>query len=267
MKKKEEIKKYYKSTLDNIWERAFISKDRFQLRRWEVILNLSQELSSKKVLELGCADGVLSILAAKRGAEVTGIDISPLNIEAARHHAKEAGVSKHVRFLEGNIEDTENLIIEENYYDVVLASEILEHLFSPKLALRLAYKCLKDGKILILSVPNLYFKIPRKFLSFFKNPFSLSKIRNFLTILNSQKIKEEYGRAPHYLFSPKYLTELIEKEGFKIEYVQAIGWTYEAYTGKGKICDLARRVDRSLSGVLPFNRLGHCTALKSRKIR
>src|SRR5437762_12468076 len=56
-------------------------------------------LAGKKVLDVGCGDGINAVLLAKLGAEVTGIDISPKAIELAERRAEISGVAGQTRFL------------------------------------------------------------------------------------------------------------------------------------------------------------------------
>src|SRR5688572_26591416 len=55
-----------------------------------------------KVLDVACGTGNSAIPAARRGAEVTGVDIAPNLLEQARARAKAAGVE--ARFQEGDAE-------------------------------------------------------------------------------------------------------------------------------------------------------------------
>lgn len=53
-------------------------------------------LRSGRALELGCGTGTNAVLLARRGFEVTGVDVAPLAIERAR--ARAAGADVRVRF-------------------------------------------------------------------------------------------------------------------------------------------------------------------------
>src|SRR3972149_2945814 len=50
------------------------------------------ELSGKTVLDIGCGGGILAEEFAKAGGKVTGIDLSPVAIEAAKRHAAVTGL-------------------------------------------------------------------------------------------------------------------------------------------------------------------------------
>ncbi len=76
-------------------------------------------------LDNGCGDGTLAIMLAKRGVIVTACDISEANITKARRHAEEAGAETAIRFL---VADAENLPFENNSFDWVVSSHVLEHL-------------------------------------------------------------------------------------------------------------------------------------------
>lgn len=54
-----------------------------------------------RILDLACGGGRHSVAMAKRGAVVTGIDLGPAAIDAARRRAKRAGV--HVEWLHGDL--------------------------------------------------------------------------------------------------------------------------------------------------------------------
>ncbi len=76
-------------------------------------------------MDAGCGEGVLSVLLAKKGCRVIGIDISEPNIVAAKAYALAEGVSDRCEFFVG---DVEHLPVADKSADVVVSSHVLEHL-------------------------------------------------------------------------------------------------------------------------------------------
>ena len=80
-----------------------------------------------KVLDLGCGDGTTAIPAAKRGAEVLGVDIASNLVAAGNKRAKEAGLA-NCRFQEGDASDLQG--IQDRRFDLVVS--IFGAMFAPK---------------------------------------------------------------------------------------------------------------------------------------
>jgi SAM-dependent methyltransferase len=77
------------------------------------------------VLDVGCGTGVAAITAARAGAKVSGLDLSPALLEHARRHAELARVD--VEFREG---DVEALPYADAAFDVVMSQ--FGHMFAPR---------------------------------------------------------------------------------------------------------------------------------------
>lgn len=78
------------------------------------------------VLDVGTGTGVAAITAARFGARVTGLDLTPELLAEARENARIAGCSE-VRFDEG---DAERLPYADASFDVVLSQ--FGHMFAPR---------------------------------------------------------------------------------------------------------------------------------------
>ncbi|WP_372573176.1 class I SAM-dependent methyltransferase [Ruegeria jejuensis] len=65
---------------------------------------LPSDLTNKDAIELGCGTAYVSGWMARRGARVTAIDVSPLQLATAARLAKEHAVK--ITFIEGNAEET-----------------------------------------------------------------------------------------------------------------------------------------------------------------
>jgi SAM-dependent methyltransferase len=95
------------------------------------------------LLDVACGSGQLALIAARRGARVTGVDIATNAIEAARGRAAAEGLD--VRFDEG---DAETLPYAEASFDVV--ATIFGAMFAPRpelVAAELARVCRPGGTI------------------------------------------------------------------------------------------------------------------------
>lgn len=104
------------------------------------------------VLEIGCANGDLSVFIACHGSKLYGIDIDPVAIDLARHKVASLGIDT-ARFQVGNGYE---LHFEDNVFDTVVVAEVLEHVDNPKKIIQEAYRVCKPGGTLIISVPNGY---------------------------------------------------------------------------------------------------------------
>lgn len=80
----------------------------------------------ESVLDVGCGTGVVAITAARRGARVSGLDLTPELLEHARANEEIAGCGK-IDWVEG---DAENLPFPEASFDVVLSQ--FGHMFAPR---------------------------------------------------------------------------------------------------------------------------------------
>jgi len=77
------------------------------------------------VLDVACGTGVVSVTAARLGAHVTGLDLTPELLERARENARIAGVA--IDWHEG---DAEKLPFGDAAFDVVLSE--FGHIFAPR---------------------------------------------------------------------------------------------------------------------------------------
>ena len=80
-----------------------------------------------KVLDLGCGDGTTAIPAAKRGADVLGIDIASNLVAAGNKRAKEMGLAS-CRFQEGDASDMQG--VQDRSFDLLVS--IFGAMFAPK---------------------------------------------------------------------------------------------------------------------------------------
>ncbi|MBI3590771.1 MAG: class I SAM-dependent methyltransferase [Candidatus Melainabacteria bacterium] len=121
-----DISKIYEENLkfwDEAWKR--VSKPHKELPKLPYIHEITRKLKKyqvKKVLDLGCGSGWLSIFISKYGFDVTGIDIAKPAVELGKTWASEDNAK--VNFLVG---DLLNLPFKENSFDAVVCNSVLEH--------------------------------------------------------------------------------------------------------------------------------------------
>jgi len=124
--------------------------------RYEM-LSLIPTKAGIRVLEIGAGGGntLVAFKESHPDAEVSGIELNPI----AGSNQDSALIRK---FVFGNIE-TMDIPFDEEYFDVVLCGDVLEHLIDPWKAIDKIQKLLKPGGVLIASIPNI-----RHYSAFFK---------------------------------------------------------------------------------------------------
>ena len=101
----------------------------------------------KKVLDIGCRNGVLTAHFVK-GNDVTGIDIDASALSEAKDTL---GIKTKLM----NLQDDWSELADQKF-DVIVAGEVLEHLYFPSLIIKKIYDHLNDGGLFIGSVPNAF---------------------------------------------------------------------------------------------------------------
>jgi 2-polyprenyl-3-methyl-5-hydroxy-6-metoxy-1,4-benzoquinol methylase len=82
-----------------------------------------KQSAGKSVLDIGCGVGRWSVWMARRGARVTGADISPTMVREAERRANAAGVNANCTFL---VSDLVDLDIDARF-DLILGVTVLQH--------------------------------------------------------------------------------------------------------------------------------------------
>ncbi len=112
---------------------------------------LKNGTKNQKFLDIGCGVGTVDFYLASKGANVLGIDVSENAVLTARRNAQSLGLNKEVRFEAMNFPKE----IPRGRFNVVICSEVLEHLKEDKIAIRKIRTLLVDKGIVIASSPSL----------------------------------------------------------------------------------------------------------------
>ena len=106
-------------------------------------------LAGLSIVDIGCGGGLLSEPLARLGARVIGIDPAPNNIAAALAHADDVGLVIDYRSV--TIED---LAAGDHRFDVVVASEVVEHVLDQPGFVAAACSLVKPHGLFIASTLN-----------------------------------------------------------------------------------------------------------------
>lgn len=102
-----------------------------QREAWLSVLRSWTGESTKRVLDVGCGTGTISLLLAQVGHDVTALDFAPEMLEQARTKVDSSEVS--ATFHRG---DAENLTQPTDSYDLVTARHLIWTLPSPERAIK-----------------------------------------------------------------------------------------------------------------------------------
>src|SRR5690606_28230314 len=111
----------------------------------------SSILHQKRILDVGCGGGILAFSLARLGAGVLGIDAGRENIEAASIHKEESHFNTQLDL------SFQNILLEDlnvPLFDVVVCSEVLEHVDDPTHFVKELIKRLKPNGLLVLTTIN-----------------------------------------------------------------------------------------------------------------
>ena len=191
-----QAKNYYESfdQVKNIWHAD--KKSNFYYKeyiRYDAILKKIPE-TTQKVLDLGCGDGFLSCRIAEKGYQVTSFDLSLNRLKRFKEQAERLNIQQ----IEGDIA---NVDLPTESFDLIVCSEVIEHLPNYKEVLSEVWRLLKKGGYFIISVPN----------------------NQRLKIISCPHCLKKFYEDDHVnSFTKETLSKDLISAGFKVEYVQVL---------------------------------------------
>ncbi len=154
-----------------------------------------------RILDVGCGGGLVSVPLSRLGADVTGLDASPENINAAKNYAEEKNLS--IDYICGTAEE------HKSQYDVVLCLEIIEHVIDPASFIESVSKLLKPGGMLILSTINRTIK------------------SYMMAIISAEYLLRWVPRGTHEFnkfVKPSELSNYTNNSGLELKHLQGLGY-------------------------------------------
>lgn len=239
------------------------------LKRLRFVLETIQNLKIKspKILDIGCGNGNISYQLAMSGCNVTGIDISVDAIAYANQHFKHEKAEYKV-FSVYDLPD-------DNSFDVIICSEVLEHLPVPENMLFKTKKLLSENGIVIVTVPN--GKGPREVLVtkpvqniknsegvLWKLIVTIKKLLGYKqTSIQSASLFLDHVQ----FFSLSDLKNLFKSTGFELENIQAGNFLEKAFPFSiiTRFCKPLQQFDCWLANRIPLSfASGFMTVIKPR---
>lgn len=113
--------------------------------RYKKVAKLILKEKPGRMLDVGCSSGIFSKPFIKKGWEVHGIDIAKNKVEMANKHgliARTADLTKKLPYI-------------NDFFDMIFAGEVIEHLVDTDFFLTEMNRVLKKGGKIILTTPNL----------------------------------------------------------------------------------------------------------------
>ncbi len=165
----------------------------------EIMLSMLKRHSKQKtntltVLDVGCGSGTIAEKIKDLGHTVKGLDFS----DEALKRANARGIETKQCNLDEGIPETSNT------YDVVWEGDIVEHVFDPIGLLRESSRVLKQGGILLLTIPN--------------DVGLISRLMILFGISHQEQMYRTSGFYKHHtFFTPSLIRFMLKKNGFEIE--------------------------------------------------
>jgi 2-polyprenyl-3-methyl-5-hydroxy-6-metoxy-1,4-benzoquinol methylase len=156
----------------------------------------SLNLENKNIFDIGCYDGTFLDIIENRNNNFFGLEASDWGVERC--------CEKNINVQQYFFNDKNKLPYENNFFDVVIAGEIIEHIYDTDFFLEEIYRILKPGGKVLVSTPNIASLGRRLFLLFGINPI----------IELSPNESDSSGHIRYFTF--KTLRRLLQKHKFGV---------------------------------------------------
>jgi SAM-dependent methyltransferase len=160
----------------------------FKILEFEAMLEWLPPPGDGTALDIGCGDGLHTMLLGRRFGRTCGVDVNERFIAIAREHARAFGARANLEFF---AQPLEQVGFPADTFDVVLSVCVLEHIPNHEEVLRECLRIMKPGARIVFSVDT-------------------------LETIDDPALVESH-RAQHHVvryFRQDTLRELLERQGF-----------------------------------------------------
>ncbi|MDI6773166.1 MAG: class I SAM-dependent methyltransferase [bacterium] len=150
-----DVKAFYASRAETNWTKRYASphalRRYFSRTMWNLVADAVEGVPL--LADVGCGDGVLSVLLALRDPtrRVLAMDISPVSVHRAREAAAASGVADRIAFVVG---DAERLPFTDGSLPAVVSCQVLEHLPDFDKGVRELQRVLSPGGRGVVAIPT-----------------------------------------------------------------------------------------------------------------
>ena len=124
----------------------------FKILEYEAILEWLPPPGRGTALDIGCGDGLHTMLFGQRFERTCGVDVNPRFVAIAREHARAFGRRANLEFHD---QPLERIGFAAGTFDVVLSVCVLEHIPNHEEVLRECLRIMKPGARIVFSVDTL----------------------------------------------------------------------------------------------------------------
>lgn len=158
--------------------------------------------SAKKILEIGCGKGHFSEQLIRKNTEIWGVEPDSASAEIA--------AKTLYKVINGKIDDALNQL-PDNYFDVIILNDVLEHLLFPWDDLKQLKSKLSNNGVIVASIPNVRY---------------IKNLYHVLINKNWEYTGEGILDTTHFrFFTKKSIANLFNKSGYTIEKMKGINKT------------------------------------------
>lgn len=168
-------------------------------------INARAPLAGKRVIDIGCGGGILAEAMARKGATVTGIDLSDKALKVADLHSLESGVTVRYELIAAEAMAAR----EAGQFDVVTCMEMLEHVPDPAAIVQAAATLVKPGGSVFFSTLN---RNPKAYL------FAILGAEYLLRML--PKGTHDYAK----FITPSELSQFARAAGLQVDGLKGLGY-------------------------------------------
>ncbi len=168
------------------------------------VLDALRPLKPRRVLDLGAGNGALCHALLQEDYDVVGVEPDAEGVRIARQKCPQA------KFYQLAVDDSPGQILADypQGFDVVVSTEVIEHLYAPRRLAAFAHSVLRDGGHLLLTTPHH---------GYLKN-LAIALVNGW------DRHADPLWDGGHIkLFSRRTIKRLLEESGFRIIHLGGVG--------------------------------------------